>query len=315
MASRSTHYSAVTSLLVAGAMEVALSKIRPHTSSSLAHQKAPANLLVALEATFKEQNTERTPAAYFAGLLTAIESTVQKEREAGFALGDSDLLPAELYLLALVGPFVPAPIIRANLNTLLSLTATLWPSLSPHPPALRSQLTLYNTILRALDRSLLETQNTRQSFATILQLCVDPRPKVRKRAADLVRDVLSSPPSPLIRHPYSERVGEWTVNALAEVNALGSGKQKGKKNADDVVSAAIHLLAFLRPVLPYLPPEVSLILIMYNLSTNQFEDSPYYHILSPCPSSLRQSLPFSICLWRSLRSTFGSRRSSSSAKH
>lgn len=129
--------------------------------------------------------------------------------------------------------------------------------LDPWLSALRSQLTLYNAIFRALDRSQLETQNTRQSFATILQLCVDPRPKVRKRAADLVRDVLSSPPSPLIRHPYSERVGEWCVNALSEVNALGSSKQKGKKNADDVVSAAIHLLAFLRPVLPYLPPEVS----------------------------------------------------------
>ncbi len=90
-------------------MEAELSKIRPHTSSNLPHQKAPATLLSALEATFKEQNTDASPAAYFAGLLTALESTVQSEREGEFKLGDGDILPAELYLLALVGPFVPPP--------------------------------------------------------------------------------------------------------------------------------------------------------------------------------------------------------------
>lgn len=237
-------------------MEAALAKIRPHTSSSLPHQKAPANLLVALEATFKEQNTDRTPTAYFAGLLTALESTAQRDATGEYALGDADILPAELYLLALIGSFVPPPIIRTNLNTLLAATASLWPHLNPHAPPLRSQLTLYNAILRALDRTLLETQAVRQSFATILQLCVDPRPKVRKRAVDLVHDVLQSPPSPLARHPYSERVGEWITNALAEVTSL---KQKGKKNSEDVSSAAIHLLAFIRPVLPYLPPSVSLV--------------------------------------------------------
>lgn len=76
-------------------MEAELSKIRPHTSSGLLHQKVPANLLAALEGTFKEQNTERTPAAYFGGLVTALESTVQKERADNFSLGEGDMLPAE----------------------------------------------------------------------------------------------------------------------------------------------------------------------------------------------------------------------------
>ncbi|KAI5117784.1 hypothetical protein M0805_000427 [Coniferiporia weirii] len=267
-----------------GDLEAALSKIRPHSSSSLSHQKAPANLLIALEATFKEQNAERTPAAYFAGLLTALESTVQKERDGKFALGDGDLLPAELYLLALVSPFTPAPVVRANLNTLISLTALLWTPLNSYPPPLRSQLTLYNAILRAADRSQLEAQPLRQSFATILQLCVDARPKVRKRAADLVRDVLASPPSPLLRHPYAERVGEWSVSALADVNALGSGKQKGKKTSEDVVGAAIHLLAFLRPVLPYLPstvlPTITTSLLTLPRLGNPYLSQAAYGVLS-----------------------------------
>ncbi|EJD03307.1 NUC173-domain-containing protein [Fomitiporia mediterranea MF3/22] len=264
-------------------MEEALSKIRPHTSSSLAHQKIPANLLTALEETFKEQNAERTPAAYFAGLLTTLESTVQKEKETNYLLGDGDLLPAELYLLALIGPFVPAPVIRASLSNLLSLTSPLWTPLNPHAPPLRSQLTWYNAVLRALDRTQLETQAVRQTFATILQLCLDPRPKVRKRAADIVRDVLASPPSPLLRHPYSERVGEWSINALSEVNSL---KQKGKKNAntDDVVNAAIHLLAFIRPVLPYLPssslPAITTSLLSLPRLGNPFLSQSAYGVLS-----------------------------------
>lgn len=243
---------------MSGDIETALSKIRPHTSSSLPHQKAPANLLVALEATFKEQNTERTPAAYFAGLLTTIESTVEDEQGGNYALGDADLLPAELYMLSLVCPFVPAPVVRANMNAIISVTSPLWTSLTSHPPPLRSQLTLYNALLRAADRSQLETQSLRQSFATILQFCLDPRPKVRKRTADLVRDVLSSPPSPLLQHPYADRVAEWSRKALADIETIGTGKQKAKKTAEDFVSTAIHLLAFLRPVLPYLPPSVSI---------------------------------------------------------
>lgn len=237
-------------------LEEALSKIRPHTSSSLPHQKAPANLLVALERTFKEQNADCTPAAYFAGILTALEATVQKERESKFMLGDGDILPAELYLLALVSPYVPPPVLRANLNTLLAVTGGLWQELILYPPPLRSQLTVYSTILRVADLSQLESSGLRQSFATILQFCVDSRPRVRKKAAEVVRDVLTTPPSPLLRHPYSNRVGEWSANALGEVTAVGSSKQK-KKGADDSSATAIHLLTFLRPVLHFLPPSVS----------------------------------------------------------
>lgn len=238
-------------------LECALAKIRPHTTSPVPHQKAPATLLGALETTFKEQNTDRSPAAYFAALLTTLESTVQREKSGEFALGDGDILPAELYLLALVTPFVPAPIIRANLNTLLTLTSPLWPVLNSHAPPLRSQLSIFGAILQALDRSQLEIPAVRQSFASILQLCVDLRPKVRRKAADLVRDVLAVPPTPLARHPYGDRVAEWSLSALTEVNAGGLSKQKGKKPVADTSSIAIHLLAFIRPLTIYLPSSVS----------------------------------------------------------
>lgn len=263
-------------------LEATLSKIRPHTSSSLDHQRAPANLLVSLEETFKEQNAEQTPAAYFAGLLTTLEKTVQLEGKGKVVLGEGDLLPAELYLFALVGPFVPHPIIRAHTSTLLSITCSLWGPLQNHAPPLRSQITLYSAIFRALDAAQLEMQAVGQSFATILQLCLDPRPKIRKKAADTVRDVLASPPTPLLRHPYGPRVGDWTVNALKDANAL---KQKGTKgDGDDATSAAIHLLQFLRPVLPFLPstnlPTITTLLLSLPRLGNPFLSQSAYGVLS-----------------------------------
>lgn len=240
-------------------LEVALAKIRPHTSSNLAHQKAPATLLHALEVTLDEQKTERSPTAYLAVLLTTLDGTLQKENLPGPTLDDGDLLPAELYLLGLVAPFAPHPVIRAHLNTILSLTAPLFPALIKHAPPLRSQLCIYEAVIKVLDRSQLEIQAVRQSFASVLQLCLDLRPKVRKRAAEVIKEVLASPPSPLVLHPYAERVAEWVKSTLTDVNVNALPKSKAQRTDVESGEVGIHLLAFLRLVLFKLPSSVSLL--------------------------------------------------------
>lgn len=248
---------------MAESLEQALAKIRPHTSSTLPHQKTPATLLRALEATFREQKTEPTPTAYFAALVTTLDGALQAAPTSGPPLGDGDILPAVLYLLALIAPHVPHPVVQSHLNTVISLTSPLFPALLPHAPPLRSQLGLYSAILQSLEKQQLDAQGLRQSFSSILQLTLDPRPKVRKKAAELVRDVLAKPPLPLLRHPYAPRVADWVNAALVEVNGDGMYKFKGKKADTEGSDTAIHLLAFLRPVLPYLPPTVSKTVSLY----------------------------------------------------
>lgn len=236
-------------------MEQALAKIRPHTSSSLAHQKAPAVLLSAIEATFAEQKQDPSPTAYTAALLTTLEGTLHKKN---LGLEEGDVLPAELYLLALVAPFIPAPVFRTNLTTILSLTSPLFPSLNTHAPPLRSQLTLYQFIFQSLDRSQLDVQGVRQSFATILQLNIDPRPKVRKKAAEVIKAVLETPPAPLLCHPYAERVADWVKAVLSSVNDGPLVRAKSAQASENSgAETAIHLLAFLRAVLSNLHPSVS----------------------------------------------------------
>ncbi|KAG6850944.1 hypothetical protein H0H93_005813 [Arthromyces matolae] len=231
-------------------MEDALAKIRPHTSSSLLHQKTPAVLLIALESTFREQGTDASPTAYFAALLTTLDGTLQKQQKTS---DQTEVLHAVLYLLALIAPFVSSAVVKANLNTVISLTAPLFPILKEQPPALRSQISLYHVIFQSLDRSQLETQGIRQTFASVLLLCTDPRPKVRKKAADVVKDVLCNPPTPLSRHPYSERVADWAKSTLAEVST--GPLSKSKANASEASpDTALHVVALLRLILGKLPP-------------------------------------------------------------
>lgn len=236
-------------------MEEALAKIRPHTASNLAHQKTPATLLIALESTIKEQQTESSPTAYFAALLTTLDGTIQKKE---ISVGDGDVLPAELYLLALIAPFVPPPVIRSNLNTLLGLTSPLFPLLAAAAPALRSQLSLYNAIFLCLERAQLESGNMRQTFASILQLCLDQRPRVRKKAAEVVKEILDAAPPPSLYHPYSDRVAEWVKSALEGIIKMPISRPKAGKSESAGAESAIHILTFLRPVLKSLPPSVSL---------------------------------------------------------
>ncbi|KAG7446321.1 ribosomal RNA-processing protein 12 [Guyanagaster necrorhizus] len=261
-------------------MERALEKIRPHTLSSLPHQRIPATLLLALESTIEEQKTERTPTAYFALLLTMLDGNIQKQN---VEMSDGDILPALLYLLATIAPFVSQPVLRSNLPTVLSLTAPLFPSLLAHAPPLRSQLSLYHTIFTSFDRSQLEIRDVRQAFATILQLCLDSRPKVRKRASDLVKDVLTSPPTPLLQHPFADRVAEWVTTALVEVNQGPFSRSKQGKSSPGA-EQAIHLLASLRPVLSFLPPPslppISTLLLSLPRLGNSFLSQAAYSILS-----------------------------------
>src|SRR5258708_15600614 len=106
-------------------LEDVLSKIRPHTASNLAHQKKPAQLLVALESMVhstsgynSSSSPTLTPSVYFAALVTTLEGTLSRNET---SLAEGDILPATLYLLAATIPFVPAALFRSHHSTLFSL--------------------------------------------------------------------------------------------------------------------------------------------------------------------------------------------------
>lgn len=228
-------------------LSVALAKIRPHVNSGLAHQKTPAVLLNALESTLKEQRAEQTPTAYFAALVTALGGLIQKDGTS--ALEEGDNVPAALYLLATVVPFVPQVVLRSQLSTITSLLGPLFPALAPHAPPLRSQIAIFGSVILALDNAHLNHSGVRQIFACILELAADQRPKVRRKAAETVKDILSAPPAPLAQHPFGELVATWIQTKLASA-------ARGGDKMTDGADVAIHVLAFTKPISTYLPESV-----------------------------------------------------------
>ncbi|KAJ1300373.1 hypothetical protein OPQ81_005192 [Rhizoctonia solani] len=199
-------------------LEIVLDKIRIHKNSKLAHQKTPATLLIALEQTFDEQTppTPRSAVAYCAALCTTLEQAV---KGTSLSMGEGDLIPGALYLLAAVLPLVPTPVVRSQISVLLPLLAPLLPLSSQHPPALRSLLSVLSSLWAPLDApTLTGTPLLRNAWASVLQLCVDPRPKVRKKAQEVVKAVLAAPPAPMLRHPYAQPTAQYLLNLLTDVS-------------------------------------------------------------------------------------------------
>jgi ribosomal RNA-processing protein 12 len=239
------------------AFENTLAKIRPHTTSKQAHQRKPAQLLVALESTLQEStkasaNTERNPTSYFAALLTTLGGCLSSNN---LELEDGSNLTAILYLFALVLPFVPPAVVRAHLPKIFQLLPPLLPlATTSHAPSLRSLITIFGIALTTMDQSLVlstisliggtvgvgtgTSASIRQTFSTLLELVLDARPKVRKRAGEVVKTVLESPPSPLAIHPWSALVAEWSCGVVAQRAA----------EAGEGVESLIHLMTFLRTI-------------------------------------------------------------------
>lgn len=241
----------------------ALLKIRPHTTSKQDHQRKPAQLLVALESTLREtsnpiKSSEQSPTAYFAALITTLEGCLSR---GDTTLNEGDTLPAILYLLALVFPFVPEPVLRSHMSKTFQIIPPLLPLAIPsHAPSLRSLITIFGTAIAAMDQGqILATVSSsvgssssaisvsiRQTFSTILELVIDPRPKVRKRAGEVIKTVLENPPTPLFTHPWSSLVAEWSCGAVAQVAEVGSSRKGG--GSGEGLERLIHLFAFLRTV-------------------------------------------------------------------
>ncbi|EJT97410.1 NUC173-domain-containing protein [Dacryopinax primogenitus] len=237
-----------------------LEKIRPHVTAALPNQKAPALLLVAIEDTLQEQNANLTPVAYFAALVSTLEQQVKKEHEEGtLSLGEADVLPSVLYLLALVVPQVSSAVLRTHTHTALGVLAPLLNPLSNSAPPLRSLLGIYQAWLPHLESSQLHTPLVRQSFATITEYSLDPRPKVRKKAQDVVQAVLASPPAPALIHPYAVDVADYILRQLDDVvGKSGALRAKDKAKAGKAntgMEIGIWSCAFVKTIAPYWPSE------------------------------------------------------------
>jgi ribosomal RNA-processing protein 12 len=212
-------------------------------------------LLTAIEDTLskslKTDTLPHSPTAYFISLLQCLEKACSDETDGGDEdamaetenMGQGGLIPATLYLLAIVVPETPGNVVVSKLSTVMECILPLFESAMEHPPALKSLITIITSVIGFASPQVLNSSPLlKKSWNYLLELNLDPRPKVRHVAQEGVRKVLTTPVPPKVvagNHPYLPKAREWVVGILEEETKTGGasgtgGKKKARfADADD----------------------------------------------------------------------------------
>jgi ribosomal RNA-processing protein 12 len=208
-----------------------------------------AIVLSAVEDTLRDQKTEFSSTGYFAALLALLRQSITQN-----GVINKDLATSVVYLLDLVTPHTPQPLLRSKFSQILTNIA---PALTLHEadaPLLRPSIGCLESLLVAQDAAAWELSATqigpRRAIAGLLNLAVDHRPKVRKRAQDALTKVLQNPPpSPSIDHPAADMCAETALKSLSDLAAKVGQARKQKRFAQaEHEPGLIHALHLVRTV-------------------------------------------------------------------
>lgn len=206
-------------------------------------------VLSAVEDTLRDQKTDTSPTAYFAVILALLSQSISSS--AGIV--NKDLATSVLYLLDIVTPFVPRPLLRSKFSQVLNLLVPVLTHPEVEAPLLRSAIGCLESLLLAQDAAawaLSPTQlGPRSAVAGILGLGLDHRPKVRKRAQDALTKVLKSPPpTPSLDHPVAEMCAETCLTNLRGAAKAVSKEKKKSGQSRSHEPALIHALQLVKTV-------------------------------------------------------------------
>jgi ribosomal RNA-processing protein 12 len=135
---------------------------------------------------------------------------------------------------------------------------SLAPALT-HPdadaPLIRSSIGCLESLLVVQDARAWELPQSqispRRAVAGLLQISVDTRPKVRKRAQEALAKVLANPPpSPSLDHPAADMCAETALKMLHDIAELAakSRKHKAGKDALNKDPDLIHALQLIKTI-------------------------------------------------------------------
>ncbi|KAI2471791.1 NUC173-domain-containing protein [Annulohypoxylon bovei var. microspora] len=225
-------------------LEEKLEKIR---SPNLQSQQQTGVILKAVEETLKEQNTQPTSTGYFAALLALLNQSLESGKV------NKELTPSVVYLLDVVTPFAPQPLLRSKFTQILTLLAPVLLLEDAEAPLLKPSIGCLESLLLAQDSAAWKLPTNeispRRAVAGLLNLSLDHRPKVRKRAQDALRKVLKNPPpSPSLDHPAADLCAETAMRSLTEMANKAVVSKKQKKSTAEHDPALIHALQLVKAV-------------------------------------------------------------------
>lgn len=205
-------------------------------------------MLSAVEDTLKDHNTEATPTGYFAAILALLPKAISG------ASVNKDLATSVVYLLDVVGPYTPQPLLISKFSQIVTSLAPALILPEADAPLLRPSLGCLETLLLAQDSAAWELSQTqigpRRAMYGLLSLAVDHRPKIRKRAQEAITKVLKNPPpSVSLDHPAADMCAETALKSLSDLAAKANHAKKQKKGEGaEHEPALIHALQLVKTV-------------------------------------------------------------------
>lgn len=224
-------------------LEIKLDRIRGQATSKLENQKHLALILSVVEDNIKEQKNSLTPTAYFVSFLALLNQSFKDDE-----VIDQGLATSTAYFLDLVFPFVPKPLLKAKFSDILVKLAPAISSESSEAPLIRSCIGALETLLIAQDAKSWNTKlnvSPWKALNALLQLSLDGRPKIRKRAQEAIRTILiNPPPSPTLGHVAGTACSEFALKSIMDLlNTKESKKLNKELNAE-----VIHNLQLIQSI-------------------------------------------------------------------
>jgi ribosomal RNA-processing protein 12 len=163
---------------------------------------------------------------------------------------NKDYAASTVYLLDLFTPATPAPLLRSKFPIILKHLVPALTRSDAEAPLIRSSIGVLESLLLAQDAAGWNIPQAdispRRAVMGLLQLGIDERPKVRKRAQEALTKVLQNgPPGPSLEHPASDMCAAST---LTSVQTLVTASEAQKKKGGDHDPRLIHSLQLVKAV-------------------------------------------------------------------
>lgn len=238
-------------------LEDKLSKIRAQSNSKLDNQKHIAIILGAVEENINEHEaTSKNIIHYLVSFMSLLDQAIDPETT---EIKDVQLASSTVYLMDLIFQYTPKKMFRSRFADILTKVAPCITDENAKAPLVRSAIGCLDSLLTAQDaQTWNNTQNLnitpRRGLNGLLELCLDPRPKVRKRALDAVSNILKNPPpAPTAEHVASPVVAEFAIKSLVDIleeaATISNKKLRALGGSNELNSKIIHVLKLLTTII------------------------------------------------------------------
>ncbi|ODV88665.1 hypothetical protein CANCADRAFT_32196 [Tortispora caseinolytica NRRL Y-17796] len=216
-------------------LEVRLERIRTQINSKIEHQKQVAVLLLAFDEQIKAENAQDSPSTYFTYALSLLDESVKSSQR--------EMISSNLYILSVFAPYVTQSLLSSKFHSILDILAPAMDTVPEDSLGLRSVIGILEGLLLALNYNGWSQTDAKESTKTLLALAMDDRPKVRHRALEALKNILSSPPpSASLTHPASKLCAETAfIEASSEAKKLFA-------QPDMPTAKLIHALQLVRAI-------------------------------------------------------------------